>query len=337
MHRETSHTTHRSRTLVMLLLAMAIVTVFGIAAQQALAKGDGSYNHGGAVCSSCHPPYPPTNAKCSTCHTGYATLASGKTCWTCHTPGQAMASVKSGAPATCTAVCHLANGTDNTHNPHPARGVCTTCHALTTSVTNANGSPHHTLSAPAAPAVTSFTPLSGPVGTTVTITGTGFSATAASNQVKFNNGTAVTPTTASATQLTAVVPAGATDGPISVTVAGATGTSVASFDVTTAVVVTPTVTIKSAATVRVNKLITISGKVTPTSLAGASVKITIQKKSGTKWKTVKTASAKVSLAGAYSYKYKPTSKGTYHTKGAIAAKAGVNKAASSIWKTFKAN
>jgi hypothetical protein len=141
----------------------------------------------------------------------------------------------------------------------------------------------------------------------------------------------------SATKITATVPVGATTGTIAVTPLGGSAVTSATNFTLGASIVTPTVTIKSAATVKVNKLITISGKATPTSLAGASVKITIQKKSGTKWKTVKTASAKISLAGAYSYKYKPTSKGTYHTKGAIAAKAGVNKAASSAWRTFKAN
>src|SRR5665647_731293 len=118
MHRETTHRSRRSRSLVVLLLALAIVAVFGIAAQQALASP--SFVHGGAACASCHNGSPAagnvTNARCITCHTGYAALNATKTCWTCHTPGQAMASVKTGAPASCIAVCHLANATDNTHN-----------------------------------------------------------------------------------------------------------------------------------------------------------------------------------------------------------------------------
>ena len=69
-----------------------------------------------------------------------------------------------------------------------------------------------------------FTPSSGPVGTSVTIYGTGFSATPASNVVKFN-GTTATVLTASTTVLTTTVPAGATTGTISVTVAGVTATS----------------------------------------------------------------------------------------------------------------
>ena len=99
--------------------------------------------------------------------------------------------------------------------------------------------------------------------------------------------------------------------------------------------VTPKLTIKSAASVKVKKPITISGKVTPTSLAGRKVSVTIQKKSGAKWKPAKSASATISVAGAYSYKYKPAAKGTYRAKGAMAAKAGVNTAAATAWKTFK--
>ena len=154
MHRETTHTARRSRSLVVLFLALAIVAVFGIAAQQALAKADGSYNHGGAVCANCHgTPFAPTNAKCITCHKGYAAVFPSKNCWTCHTPGQDMAPVKSGAPADCTVACHLASGATSTHVAHTDRPtICTVCHPLTTSATIANGSPHHT--AKALPATT---------------------------------------------------------------------------------------------------------------------------------------------------------------------------------------
>lgn len=79
-------------------------------------------------------------------------------------------------------------------------------------------------------AVLQFTPSSGPVGTTVTIYGTGFSATPASNTVKFN-GTTATVLTASTTVLTANVPSGATTGSISVTVGANTATSSTSFTV----------------------------------------------------------------------------------------------------------
>jgi hypothetical protein len=70
------------------------------------------------------------------------------------------------------------------------------------------------------PTITSFTPSSGPIGTTVTITGTNFSATPANNIVYFGGVRATTISAASATQLTVVVPPGAMHQPISVTVAG---------------------------------------------------------------------------------------------------------------------
>jgi YD repeat-containing protein len=81
-------------------------------------------------------------------------------------------------------------------------------------------------------AIFQFTPSSGPVGTNVTIYGTGFSTTPASNTVKFN-GTTATVLTATTTVLMTTVPSGATTGAISVTVGGTTVTSSASFTVGT--------------------------------------------------------------------------------------------------------
>ncbi len=79
-----------------------------------------------------------------------------------------------------------------------------------------------------APTVTGFTPASGGVGTSVTITGTNFSPTPANNIVKFNNTTSVV-TASSTTSITTSVPTGATTGLISVTVSGQTATSSTSF------------------------------------------------------------------------------------------------------------
>jgi len=76
-----------------------------------------------------------------------------------------------------------------------------------------------------------FTPNHGPVGTQVTVHGTGFSATPASNLVRFN-GTAATVQSASQTQIVATVPSAATSGAISVDVGGVTATSGTPFTIT---------------------------------------------------------------------------------------------------------
>jgi uncharacterized repeat protein (TIGR02543 family) len=81
------------------------------------------------------------------------------------------------------------------------------------------------------PVISSFTPTEGPVGTEVTVTGSGFSGT---TSVTFNGLAASAFTVDADAQLRATVPSGATDGPISVTNAAGTGTSSSSFTVTTA-------------------------------------------------------------------------------------------------------
>jgi RHS repeat-associated protein len=69
--------------------------------------------------------------------------------------------------------------------------------------------------------VTALNPSVGPVGSSVTITGTGFSASPSNSTVTFN-GIPTTTTGWSDTQITAIVPAGTTTGPVSVDVAGIT-------------------------------------------------------------------------------------------------------------------
>jgi hypothetical protein len=69
------------------------------------------------------------------------------------------------------------------------------------------------------PALTSLNPTSGPVGTSVTISGTSFGATQGSSTVTFN-GTSATPTSWSATSIGVPVPNAATTGNVVVTVGG---------------------------------------------------------------------------------------------------------------------
>lgn len=63
--------------------------------------------------------------------------------------------------------------------------------------------------------VSSFSPLAGPAGTSVTLTGSGFGASQGSNTILYNN-VAITPTSWSDTQIVANVPAGAASAYISV-------------------------------------------------------------------------------------------------------------------------
>jgi hypothetical protein len=75
------------------------------------------------------------------------------------------------------------------------------------------------------PGIKSFTPGFGPVGTTVTITGSAFTG---ATKVQFNGVSAVF-TVVSDTKITATVPAGATTGKITVYTAGGKGTSAIVF------------------------------------------------------------------------------------------------------------
>jgi YD repeat-containing protein len=80
------------------------------------------------------------------------------------------------------------------------------------------------------PAIVEFAPNSGVIGAPVTIFGTGFSATANLNTVKFNGVTA-TVSSATTTQIVTSVPAGATTGPITVNTPTGQATSSSPFTV----------------------------------------------------------------------------------------------------------
>ncbi len=124
--------------------------------------------------------------------------------------------------------------------------------AVTVSGKTATSSSNFTVTTP--PTISSFSPTSGPVGASVTITGTKFSTTASNDTVKFN-GTAATVTSATSTQLVAIVPAGATSGKISVAVNGQTATSSSSFTVTPP----PTITSFTPTSGPIGTAVTITG------------------------------------------------------------------------------
>jgi hypothetical protein len=122
----------------------------------------------------------------------------------------------------------------------------------------------------ATPTITSFSPTSGVVGTSVTISGTNFVGTTA---VSFD-GTSAVFDVDSATTITATVPSGATTGPIGVTADG-TATSVSDFTV----LVPPTISSFSPASGPVGTVVSITGTyftgTTSVKFAGTSATFTV--------------------------------------------------------------
>ncbi len=108
------------------------------------------------------------------------------------------------------------------------------------------------LSPQAVPTVSSFSPASGPIGASVTITGTGFTGVTA---VTFNNIAAVTYTVNSSSNITAEVPAGASSGRVRVINADGTGRSASNF----VVILPPVITSFTPATARVGQVVTVNG------------------------------------------------------------------------------
>ena len=96
-------------------------------------------------------------------------------------------------------------------------------------VTTAGGTGSSTGKFAVVPQITGFTPTTGPVGTSVTITGNSFTG---ATQVSFGGVAATSFQVIKDTQIGALVPSGSVTGPIAVTTPGGTATSSTSFTVT---------------------------------------------------------------------------------------------------------
>ncbi len=112
--------------------------------------------------------------------------------------------------------------------------------------------------APTPPTITDISPLAGPIGTTVTVTGTGFAGVTSTEFA----GVAADFTVVSTTQLTAIVPLGAGAGPITVTTPSGTATSTQVFTPT----LPPTITDISPLAGPIGTTVTVTG----TGFAGAT-------------------------------------------------------------------
>ena len=255
----------KPRCTVSLLPAAVLMLALALFVAPAFGNPDGSYNHGGATCVTCHPSNytdPVSSTVCETCHTGF-TLPAGQmlggqpeTCYTCHYPGDpAMITITA---ADCQAGCHLNDGGGVITWTHPAHyygtvtPTCTDCHNEPTSATAPNDSPHH-------------------------------------DNVEFNITQKLT-IAASSTMFTL-------------------GKKVA---------------VKGAATPNLAAPYTRSGKVVAT----------FQRKVGTKWTKVGTASAAINAtSGAYSISYKPAKKGSWRVEVKTPASVPFLPK-TSVWKTF---
>ncbi|TLY19506.1 MAG: hypothetical protein E6K68_09575, partial [Nitrospirae bacterium] len=137
-------------------------------------------------------------------------------------------------------------------------------HTLT-AIVRGDGSPTTSTSAPVmvtvfnaapSPTIASFNPTNGPVGSSVTITGTAFTGATA---VTFNGTSAVSFTVTSATSISATVPSGATTGPLSVTTPGGTASSAPGAFTVTSALSPPTLTSFTPTNGPVGTIVTITG------------------------------------------------------------------------------
>ena len=85
---------------------------------------------------------------------------------------------------------------------------------------------------------------------------------------------------------------------------------------------------------KLGKRMTAKGMLTPASLAGKAVTVTVQRKRGGKWVTVKSATRKTGATGAYSWRCKLASKGRYRVRAAV-VKTVAHTAATTAWRNFK--
>jgi hypothetical protein len=151
-----------------------------------------------------------------------------------------------GATATFTVV------SDTSITAKVPAGATTGTIAVTTPAGSGTSPTAFTVTAPAAVTLASFSPASAGVGSTVTLTGTGFTGL---TSVAFNGITATVVSSTSDTSATATVPAGPSTGPITVSTAGATATSATPFTV----IPTPSVTSFTPVSGLAGTVVTITG------------------------------------------------------------------------------
>jgi len=86
--------------------------------------------------------------------------------------------------------------------------------------------------------------------------------------------------------------------------------------------------------VKLGESVTAGGVVTPSSLAGGKVKLTVQQKKGTGWVKVKGRVCTIGARGAYRWQHKPAERGAYRLRATIAG-TNAHAAATTKWLGFR--
>lgn len=173
------------------------------------------------------------------------------------------------------------------------------------------------------PTLTCLTPGSGPVGSSVTLTGSALSGVSA---VAFHGVTA-TWRALSPTAITATVPAGATTGTITVTGPSGAATTATNFTITAAMLGLRLRGLDAGA-ISLGDSITISTH--PAGSAPAACTFTVQRDRDGRWLPTRTWTRPIGVDGICSATYQPTKAGTYRVRAATASEP----VAATTWTTF---
>jgi subtilisin-like proprotein convertase family protein len=181
-----------------------------------------------------------------------------------------------------------------------------------------------------APLVSGFTPAAGPVGTAVTVSGAGFTGATA---VTFGGTPATSFTVVSDTQITATVPAGATTGLVSVAVGNGAGVSATKFTVVVPYRFTLRLSGLASGALMLGDSLSAKGAIHPADFGGGQVRLTVQRKRGSRWTKTQAVVLAASTSGDYEWQYKPAARGAYRVRGTIAP-SSVNTLATTPWHRF---
>jgi len=239
------------------------------------------------------------------------------------------------APPTCT-TCHASPPVDSAPSPHPAYVTsvsCATCHAGMSPHPTAVATPTVTLTASTGATGATYRAISqGVAGSPVVLPGLATATPAATGTPATMSGTVMNgtaPLAAATVYLQVQATGGGVFSLLGTAKTGATG----SFTFTEPVKASLTLKL-SGASITLGKSVTAKGVLRPVSLAKTKVNLLAQRKVGKKWAKAATKSVVSSSTGAYSWKYKPSKRGTYRVVASV-PKSTLHTAATSPTRTFK--